>query len=89
MIQAVADITSQVYTMLTTTFNPKDFDADFIARTAKAAGMKYIVITTKHHEGFCLWDSKYNILDVASTSFAGRDILSELSEACKEQNLKF
>ena len=56
-IQANADIPTQVYAMLTSTFNPKDFDADFIAKTAKDAGMKYIVITTKHHEGFCLWDS--------------------------------
>ena len=58
-IQANADIPSQVYAMLTSTFNPKDFDAELIAKTAKAAGMKYIVITSKHHEGFCLWDSEY------------------------------
>ena len=88
-IQSGADIPAQVYAMLTHTFNPKDFDADFIAETAKKAGMKYIVITTKHHEGFCLWDSKYTNYDVASTPFSGRDILSELSAACKKQGLKF
>lgn len=88
-IQANADIPTQVYAMLTSTFNPKDFDADFIARTAKDAGMKYIVITSKHHEGFCLWDSKYTNFDVASTPFAGRDILAELSVACKKYGLKF
>lgn len=88
-IQSGADIPAQVYAMLTSTFNPKDFDADFIAETAKKAGMKYIVITTKHHEGFCLWDSKYTNYDVASTPFAGRDILAELSAACKKNGLKF
>ena len=54
-IQATQDIASQEYAMLTHTFNPENFNADFIAETAKKAGMKYIVITTKHHEGFCLW----------------------------------
>jgi len=88
-IQAKADIPAQVYTMLTHTFNPKDFDADFIANTAKKAGMKYIVITTKHHEGFCLWDSKYTNYDVANTPFKGRDILAELSAACKKYGLHF
>lgn len=88
-IQANADIPSQVYAMLTSTFNPKDFDAELIAKTAKAAGMKYIVITSKHHEGFCLWDSEYTNFDVASTPFEGRDILAELSAACKKHGLKF
>ena len=88
-IQANADIPAQVYAMLTSTFNPKDFNADFIAKTAKDAGMKYIVITSKHHEGFCLWDSEYTNFDVASTPFAGRDILAELSAACKKQGIRF
>lgn len=88
-IQAGADITAQDYAMLTHTFNPKDFDADKIAALAKEAGMKYIVITTKHHEGFCLWDSKYTNFDVANTPFKGRDILAELSAACKKYELKF
>lgn len=88
-IQSNADIAAQEYAMLVTTFNPKNFDADFIAATAKKAGMKYIVITSKHHEGFCLWDSEYTNYDVASTPFAGRDILAELSEACKKHGLKF
>ncbi|MCG8308357.1 MAG: alpha-L-fucosidase [Cytophagales bacterium] len=88
-IQANADIPAQVYAMLISSFNPKDFDADFIARTAKNAGMKYIVITSKHHEGFCLWDSEYTNFDVSSTPFAGRDILAELSAACKKHGLKF
>ena len=87
-IQANADISAQEYAMLTHTFNPKNFDADFIAKTAKEAGMKYIVITTKHHEGFCLWDSEYTNYDVANTPFK-RDILAELSVACRKYGLKF
>jgi alpha-L-fucosidase len=51
--------------------------------------MKYLVITSKHHEGFCLWDSKYTDYDVASTPFKGRDILDELNKACKKHGLKF
>ena len=70
-------------------FNPTQFDADRIVRTAKAAGMKYLVITSKHHDGFCLWDSEYTDFDVASTPFKGRDILAELNEACKNHGLKF
>ncbi len=87
-IQSNADIATQEYAMLTATFNPKDFDADFVAKTAKQAGMKYIVITTKHHEGFCLWDSQYTTFDVGSTPFK-RDILKELSIACRKYGLKF
>lgn len=88
-IQSSADIPAQEYAMLTATFNPIDFDADFIANTAKKARMKYIVITTKHHEGFCLWDSEYTNFDVGSTPFKGRDILAELSAACKKHGLRF
>ena len=70
-------------------FNPAQFDADLIVRTAQAAGMKYLVITSKHHDGFCLWDSDYTEFDVGSTPFNGRDILAELNEACKQHGLKF
>ena len=51
--------------------------------------MKYIVITSKHHEGFCLWDSNYTEFDVGSSPFKGRDILAELAEACQRHGLKF
>ena len=87
-IQSSADIASQEYAMLTHTFNPVDFDAEFIVKTAKEAGMKYIVITTKHHEGFCLWNSKHTNFDVASTPFK-RDILAEVSASCKKHGIKF
>ena len=84
------EIPREVYAAeLLPNFNPTQFDADLIVRTAKAAGMKYLVITSKHHDGFCLWDSAYTDFDVGSTPFKGRDILAELNEACKQHGLKF
>jgi alpha-L-fucosidase len=69
-------------------FNPTKFDAEEWAKTAKDAGMKYMVITTKHHDGFCLWPSEYTDYDIAETPF-GRDVLKELSDACRKHGLKF
>jgi len=68
-------------------FNP-DFDAGEWARVAKAGGMKYVVLTTKHHVGFCLWDSaltEYNVVD--QTPYP-RDIVKELADACKAEGLR-
>jgi alpha-L-fucosidase len=67
-------------------FNPVGFDADEWVRMAKDAGMKYIVVTSKHHDGFCLFDSGYTDFDVMSTPFK-RDVLKGLSEACRKQSL--
>ena len=70
------------------TFNPVDFDADAIANLAKAAGMKYIVITSKHHEGFAMFDSSHPFNIVDGTPF-GRDPMKELADACRKQGLGF
>lgn len=72
-------------------FNPTHVDARQWARTAKAAGMKGIVITAKHHDGFCLWPSKYSTHTVRESAWKNGkgDILAELSAACKEYGLKF
>ena len=88
-IQGNANIDRDEYAQLAKAFNPVDFDADFIVRTAKEAGMTYLVITAKHHEGFCLWDSQYTDFDVANTPFKGRDILEELNQACQKHGIKF
>lgn len=88
-IQSSADISREEYARLIDTWNPQHFDADKIARLAKKAGMKYLVITTKHHEGFCLWDSEYTDFDIASSPMKGRDLIQELSDACKKQGIKF
>ena len=68
-------------------FNPTGFDAAAWVRLAKQAGMKYIVITTKHHDGFCLFDSKETDFDVMSTPFK-RDIMKELADACHREGMR-
>jgi alpha-L-fucosidase len=68
-------------------FNPEKFNAEQWVRTAKEAGMKYIVITSKHHDGFCLFDSKYTDFCITSTPFK-RDILKELAQACRNNGMK-
>jgi alpha-L-fucosidase len=88
-IQGTANIDREEYAQLAKSFNPVDFDADLIVRSAKEAGMTYLVITAKHHEGFCLWDSQYTEFDVANTPFKGRDILEELRQACNKHGMKF
>lgn len=75
------------YEKLAASFNPVDFDADEIAKLAKAAGMKYIVLTSKHHEGFAMFKSaasKFNSVD--ATPFK-RDVAGELADACKKHGL--
>ncbi|MBK7260062.1 MAG: alpha-L-fucosidase [Ignavibacteriae bacterium] len=69
-------------------FNPVLFNAQEWAGLAKAAGMKYLVITSKHHDGFCLWDSKYTTYDIMSTPFR-RDVVAELADASRKQGVMF
>ncbi|WPU92263.1 alpha-L-fucosidase [Mucilaginibacter sabulilitoris] len=69
-------------------FNPRLFNADVWVKTAKDAGMKYLVITAKHHDGFCLWPTAYSDYNVANSPFK-RDIVGELAEACKKQDVTF
>jgi len=76
------------YDALYKEFNPQKFNADEWVAAAKAAGMKYIVLTCKHHDGFCLWDTKQTEYSIMQTPFK-RDVVKELSEACKKQGIKF
>ena len=67
-------------------FNPDLFDAREWARQAKAAGMKYAVLTTKHHEGFCMWDTQYSDYKCTNTP-AGRDLVREYVDAFRAEGL--
>jgi alpha-L-fucosidase len=69
-------------------FNPTEFNADHWVATAKAAGMKYIVITAKHHDGFAMYDTKVSPWNIMQATTFGRDPLKELAEACEQQGLK-
>jgi alpha-L-fucosidase len=75
------------YTKLIKLFNPVDFDAAKWVSTAKNAGMKYIVLITRHHDGFSNWDTKQSDWKITNTSFK-RDPLKELAAACKKQGIK-
>jgi alpha-L-fucosidase len=75
------------YDRLVARFNPVRFDADAWVAMAKDAGMRYVTITTKHHDGFALFDSKQTEFCIRSTPFR-RDIMRELAAACRRQGLK-
>ena len=76
-------IPAEVYDNLYKQFNPTKFDAREWVEIAKAAGMKYLVFTTKHHDGFCEFDSKLTDYKITNSPF-GRDVVAELAEACHE-----
>ena len=78
----------EVYDNLYKQFNPSNFNADGWVSIAKAAGMTYIVLTAKHHDGFCLWDTKLTDYNIMNTPFH-RDIVGELATACKKQGMAF
>ncbi|HLP17270.1 MAG TPA: alpha-L-fucosidase [Bacteroidota bacterium] len=86
-IRTTAQIPLKQYDSLVTRFNPVRFNAEQWVKAAKDAGMIYIVITSKHHDGFCMFDSKYTDFDIMSTPFQ-RDVLSELAKACRKQGMK-
>ena len=88
-IKGHAKIPTAEYHKLAKQFNPTKWSADSIALLAKKAGMKSIVITSKHHDGFCMFDSKFTDFDIVDATPYKADILKELSEACKRHNLKF
>jgi alpha-L-fucosidase len=87
-IMHTANIPIPEYEQYVKQFNPVSFNAKEWVKTAKNAGMKYIVITSKHHDGFCLWDSKITDYDIMDASPFKRDILQELADACKAEGVE-
>jgi alpha-L-fucosidase len=81
-------IPKERYDMLLEQFAPKSFDADLWIREAKNAGMKYFLITAKHHDGFALWESRVSGYNVVKATPFKRDILAELTAACRRHGLK-
>lgn len=82
------EIPVEEYDQLYKEFNPVLFDAAQWVGAARAAGMKYLIITSRHHDGFSLWDSRYTDYDMAATPY-GKGILKELAAECQKQGIKF
>lgn len=71
-----------------TAYNPSNLNPDQWVRTAKEAGFRYVLLITKHHDGFCLWNSKYTDYDVAASPVT-TDVVKAVSDACKKYGLQF
>ncbi len=88
-LQFTAKIPLAEYRELAAGFNPVEFDADEWVSIAKNAGMKYMVITAKHHDGFAIFDSPSNPYNIVDASAYGKDPIKALSEACAKEGIKF
>ncbi len=87
-IQARGQIPAADYATLAAKFNPQKFDATEWVRMAKDAGMKYIVITAKHHDGFAMWRSKADPFNIYDATPFKRDPIKELADACRAAGIK-
>jgi len=84
-----APVPTDEYTKLAKRFNPVKFNAQAWVGLAKKAGMKYLVITAKHHDGFCLFDTACTNYDIMDAGPFKRDVIGELSRECKRQGIRF
>lgn len=84
-----ADASRAEYEPLAAKFNPVDYNPAEWVRIAKDAGMKYVVITSKHHDGFCLFDTQATNYDAVDASPHGQDLLKPLADECRKQGLHF
>src|SRR6266478_1185952 len=75
------------YELLAARFNPSEFDAAEWVRIAKSAGMKYITITSKHHDGFALWGTKQSDWDIVDRTAYHKDVLKALADECHKQGI--
>jgi len=81
-------ITVADYETLPSRFNPVDYDPAEWVRVAKDAGVRYVTITSKHHDGFAMWDSKVSDYDVVDRTPYGKDVLKALAEECRTAGIK-
>ncbi len=81
-----ADVPHVEYEKKMNEFNPVNYDPEQWVLLAKEAGMKYICFTTKHHDGFCMWDTKCTDYNIMNTPY-GKDVLKMLAEACKKHGM--
>lgn len=84
-----AKISRADYAALANEFCAEKFDPDAIARMARSAGMRYVVITSKHHDGFSLWHTKFSRFNAVDATPFGKDAIKLLADACARQGLKF
>ncbi len=88
-VQHSAKITNEEYGKIAAKFNPSEFDATEWAKSFKKAGAKYVVITSKHHDGFALFDSNADDFNIVDHTPFKRDFVKELCDACHAEGLKF
>jgi len=81
-------ITAGEYEKLAARFNPTQYNPAEWVQLAKRTGMQYITITSKHHEGFAMWDSKVSAFNIVKASPYGKDVLKMLAEECRKQDMK-
>ncbi len=86
-LRSTEEITKEDYMKYFEEFDPSDYDPRAWARAAKEAGMKYVVLTAKHHDGFCLFDSQYTEFKSTNTK-CGRDIVKDYVEAVRAGRIK-
>lgn len=82
-------ISAEEYQALAAKFNPVAFDAADLAKQARDAGMGYVVLTSKHHDGFALWPSRHSAFNCQSGTPFRRDIVGEVGAACRHAGLRF
>ncbi len=80
------EITRREYETLPRQFNPVAYDPERWLDAAESAGMEYLCFTTKHHDGFCMWDTQETDYNIVNTPY-GRDVLAMLAEACERRGI--
>ena len=88
-IQSFAGIFSDWYASTAQEFNPVKWDPDEIVKLAKDAGMRSIVFTSKHHDGFCMYHSRHTDFNIVDATPYKRDLMKELAEACRRGGIDF